>query len=246
MTERYELGAAKKAIIPSPQCVDGPGCQNQDTTLGATGPGRRRPSGGRSWPSWLRMFLRTPMAPTGTGGFRWSWGGVVCGPTRLRSVPSCVTWGCGLRSHGRESEPRCRLRTWRTGRTCSGETSLLTSPARSCAGDVGDPRLIWPERVDMPFDEVGRALLSRCAACGARGLGASDSAQAQVAHGPHGRYNGPRDRRHDARQFRVGSASRASCGPPAPSSWFSWTRLISVLKVSSRNDLADGERALVA
>ena len=35
-------------------------------------------------------------------------------------------------------------------------------------------------------------------------------------------------------------------GPPAPSSWFSWTRLISVLRVSSRNDLADGERALVA
>ena len=56
---------------------------------------------------------------------------------------------------------------------------------RTHVGDVGDPQLVRPERAEMPFDEVGRALLSRRAARGARGargLGASDSAQAQVAH----------------------------------------------------------------
>ena len=41
---------AKKATIPSPQCADGPGYQNQVTTPGATDPSHRRPSGGRSWP----------------------------------------------------------------------------------------------------------------------------------------------------------------------------------------------------
>ena len=49
-------------------------------------------------------------------------------------------------------------------------------------GNVGDPQLVRPERAEMPFDEVGRALLSRCAARGAWGPGASDAAQAQVAH----------------------------------------------------------------
>ena len=51
VTERYELGAVKKAPTPSPQCAGGPGYQDKDTTPGATGPSRRRPSGGRSWPS---------------------------------------------------------------------------------------------------------------------------------------------------------------------------------------------------
>ena len=48
-----------------------------------------------------------------------------------------------------------------------------TSPLR---GNVGDLQLVRPERVEMPFDQVGRALLSRCAARGARGPGASDAA----------------------------------------------------------------------
>ena len=53
---------------------------------------------------------------------------------------------------------------------------------RTHVGDVGDPQLVRPERAEMPFDEVGRALLSRRAARGARGLGAADAAQTQVAH----------------------------------------------------------------
>ena len=43
-------------------------------------------------------------------------------------------------------------------------------------GDVGDPQLVRPESAEMSFDEVGRALLSRCAVRGARGPGASDAA----------------------------------------------------------------------
>ena len=144
MTDRYELGAAKKAIIPSPQCVDGPGCQNQGTTPGATDPGRRQPSGEKSWPSWLRTFLRTPMAPTGTDASRSSWSGVVCRPTAPRSAPSCATWGYRPHNHEQRSEPRCRLRTWRTGRTCSGGTSPQMSPARSCAG-------IFPRKREVPL-----------------------------------------------------------------------------------------------
>ena len=49
-------------------------------------------------------------------------------------------------------------------------------------GNVGDPQLVRPERAEIPFDEVGRALLSRCTARGARGPGAADAAQTQVAH----------------------------------------------------------------
>ena len=41
----------------------------------------------------------------------------------------------------------------------------------------------------------------------------------------------PRDRHRDARRPRVGPASRASCGSPAPSSWFLWTLDISALRV---------------
>ena len=55
---------------------------------------------------------------------------------------------------------------------------------RTHVGDVGDPQLVRPERAEMPFDEVGRALLSRRAARGARGLGTADAAQAQVCHEP--------------------------------------------------------------
>ena len=47
---------------------------------------------------------------------------------------------------------------------------------RTHVGDVGDPQLVRPERAEMPFDEVGRALLSRRAARGARGPGTADAA----------------------------------------------------------------------
>ena len=92
----------------------------------------------------------------------------------------------------------------------------------------------------MPFDKVGRAPLSRRAARRSGRLGASDTAQTHNPHEPHGRCTGPHDRHRDARRSRVGPASRASCGPPEPSSWFLWTLDVSALRTSSRNDLADG------
>ena len=49
-------------------------------------------------------------------------------------------------------------------------------------GNVGDPQPTRSKRLEMALDQVGRALLSRRAARGARGPGASDAAQAQVAH----------------------------------------------------------------
>lgn len=48
----------------------------------------------------IKAFLRTPIAPTGTGASRWSWSGAVCGPTGPRSAPSCVTWACRRRATG--------------------------------------------------------------------------------------------------------------------------------------------------
>lgn len=81
-------------------------------------------------------------------------------------------------------------------------------------GNVGDPQLVRPERAEMPFDEVGRALLSRCAARGAWGPGASDAVQAQVCHeafdGAPGHVTGT------VTLGGLGPVSRASCGPPAP------------------------------
>ena len=109
-------------------------------------------------------------------------------------------------------------------------------------GNVGDPQPTRGKRLEVALDQVGRALLSRRAARGARGPGTADAAQAQVAHEAHGRCTGPRDRHRDARQFRVGPVSRASCGPPAPSSWFLWTLDISALRASSRRLLALGGR----
>ena len=80
-------------------------------------------------------------------------------------------------------------------------------------GNVGDPQLVRPERADMPFDEVGRALVLWSRARRSGRLGASDTAQTHNPHEPHGRCTGPHDRHRDARQPRVGPASRASCGP---------------------------------
>ena len=63
----------------------------------------------------------------------------------------------------------------REGAYIGGGTSRLR-------GNVGDPQLVRPERVEMPFDEVGRALLLWSRARRSGRLGASDTAQAQVAH----------------------------------------------------------------
>ena len=101
-----------------------------------------------------------------------------------------------------------------------GERTHVGGGASRLRGNVGDPQPTRGEGLEVALDQVGRALLSRRAARGVRGLGASDSAQAQVAHEPHGRCTGPRDRHRDARRSRVGLASRASCVPPEPSSWF--------------------------
>lgn len=51
-------------------------------------------------------------------------------------------------------------------------------------GNVSDPQLIQPESAEMPFDEIGRALVlwSRTRRSGR--LGASDAAQAQDTHEP--------------------------------------------------------------
>ena len=63
-----------------------------------------------------------------------------------------------------------------------GEGTNIGGGTSRLRGNVGNPQLIRPESAEMPFDKVGRALLPRSAARGARGLGASDSAQAQVCH----------------------------------------------------------------
>ena len=49
-------------------------------------------------------------------------------------------------------------------------------------GNVGDPQPTRSKRLEVALDQVGRALLSRCAARGARGPGASDAARPQVCH----------------------------------------------------------------
>ena len=65
-----------------------------------------------------------------------------------------------------------------------GERTHVGGGTSRLRGNVGDPQLVRPERAEMPFDEVGRALLSRRAARGARGPGTADAVQAQVCHEP--------------------------------------------------------------
>ena len=66
----------------------------------------------------------------------------------------------------------------------SGEGAYIGGGTSRLRGNVGDPQLVRPERAEMPFDEVGRALFSRRAARGARGPGTADAVQAQVCHEP--------------------------------------------------------------
>ena len=56
----------------------------------------------------------------------------------------------------------------REGAYIGGGTSRLR-------GNVGDPQLVRPERVEMPFDEVGRALVLWSRARRSGRLGASDT-----------------------------------------------------------------------
>ena len=58
-----------------------------------------------------------------------------------------------------------------------GHESHIDPPGEGAyIGDVGDPQLIGSKRLEVALDQVGGALLSRRAARGARGLGASDAA----------------------------------------------------------------------
>ena len=63
-----------------------------------------------------------------------------------------------------------------------GEGAYIGGGTSRLRGNVGDPQPTRGKRLEVALDQVGRALLSRRAARGARGLGASDAAQAQVAH----------------------------------------------------------------
>jgi len=63
-----------------------------------------------------------------------------------------------------------------------GEGAYIGGGTSRLRGNVGDPQPVRPERAETPSDEVGRALLSRRAARGARGPDTSDSAQTQITH----------------------------------------------------------------
>ena len=66
----------------------------------------------------------------------------------------------------------------------AGEGAHVGGGTSSLRGNVGDPQLIGSKRLEVALDQVGRALLSRRAARGARGLGTPDAVQAQVCHEP--------------------------------------------------------------
>jgi len=123
-----------------------------------------------------------------------------------------------------------------------GEGAYVGGGTSRLRGNVGDPQLVRPERAEMPFDEVGRALLSRCAARGARGPGAADAVQAQVCHealdGAPGHVTGT---------VTLGGLGPVEhymhlAGPQHRDSWFLWTLDISALRISSRRLLALGGR----
>ena len=63
-----------------------------------------------------------------------------------------------------------------------GEGAYIGGGTSRLRGNVGDPQLIGSKRLEVALDQVGRILLSRRAARGARGPGTADAAQAQVAH----------------------------------------------------------------
>ena len=57
-----------------------------------------------------------------------------------------------------------------------GEGAYIGGGTSRLRGNVGDPQPTRGKRLDVALDQVGRALLSRCAVRGARGPGASDAA----------------------------------------------------------------------
>ena len=63
-----------------------------------------------------------------------------------------------------------------------GEGAYIGGGTSRLRGNVGDPQPTRGKHLEVAPDQVGRTLLSRRAARGARGLGTSDAAQAQVAH----------------------------------------------------------------
>ena len=56
-----------------------------------------------------------------------------------------------------------------------GEGAYVGGGTSRLRGNVGDPQLVRPERADMPFDEVGRALVLWSRARRSGRLGASDT-----------------------------------------------------------------------
>ena len=109
-------------------------------------------------------------------------------------------------------------------------------------GNVGDPQPTRGKRLEVALDQVGRALLSRCAARGARGPGAADAVQAQVCHEPFDGTAG-----HVTGTVTLGSLGSVEhymhlAGPQHRGSWFLWTLDISALRASSRRLLALGGR----
>ena len=123
-----------------------------------------------------------------------------------------------------------------------GERTHVGGGTSRLRGNVGDPQLVRPERAEMPFDEVGWALLSRRAARGSRGPGASDAAQTQVAHEPFDGAPG-----HVTGTVTLGGLRAVEyrvhlAGPQHRGSWFLWTLDISALRISSRRLLALGGR----
>jgi hypothetical protein len=113
-------------------------------------------------------------------------------------------------------------------------------------GNAGDPQPTRGEGLEVALDQVSRALLSRRAARGARGPGASDAAQTQVA--PEAFDGAPGHVTGTVTLGGLGSVEHYMhlAGPQHRGSWFLWTLDISALKISSRNDLADRGRVLAA
>ena len=97
-------------------------------------------------------------------------------------------------------------------------------------GNVGDPQPTRGEGLEVAPNQVGRTLLSRRTARGARRPGASDAAQAQVAHEAFDGTAG-----HVTGTVTLGALRAAPqhvhlAGPQHRGSWFLWTLDISALK----------------
>ena len=111
-----------------------------------------------------------------------------------------------------------------------GEGAYIGGGTSRLRGNVGDPQLTRGKRLEVAPNQVGRTLLSRRTARGARRPGASDSAQAQVAHEAFDGTAG-----HVTGTVTLGALRAAPqhvhlAGPQHRGSWFLWTLDISALK----------------